>query len=102
MVAYLCSQFHDVWAFHKWREMTKGRYLWLRNNASTAVSQAIDTSLFITIAFVGLYPTGILLTMLWGQYLFKLGIALCDTPFCYLLVSWLRKPAKPIRGVEWR
>lgn len=81
MIAYLISQHHDVWAFHFWREKTKGRFLWLRNNASTLVSQAIDTSLFITIAFWGLFPIGGLIL---GQYIAKVLIALLDTPFCYL------------------
>ena len=52
-VAYLISQHHDVIAFHIWRRVTRGRHLWLRNNASTVVSQAIDTLLFVSIAFGG-------------------------------------------------
>ena len=49
MLAYLISQHHDVFAFHFWRKRTNGKHLWLRNNASTMVSQGIDTVLFITI-----------------------------------------------------
>lgn len=83
MVAYLLSQHHDVWAFHWWREKTGSRHLWLRNNASTLVSQAIDTLLFITIAFWGVpgLPVGQLII---GQYIAKAVIALLDTPFCYI------------------
>jgi len=51
MIAYLVSQHHDVFAFHFWRQKTKGRFLWLRNNGSTMVSQVLDTGIFITIAF---------------------------------------------------
>lgn len=90
MVAYLVSQHHDVYSFHFWRRKTGGRHLWLRNNASTMVSQALDTALFITIAFWGVVPTAILLNMLLTQYLIKLAIAAADTPFCYLLVALLR------------
>jgi hypothetical protein len=86
MIAYLISQTHDVWAFHWWRERTSGRYLWLRNNISTAASQLIDTVLFIGIAFGGLFPLKTIALMTVSQYLIKVGIALCDTPFCYLLV----------------
>jgi len=99
MIAYLVSQHHDVFAFHFWRRKTKGRFLWLRNNASTMVSQALDTGLFITIAFWGVYSTEILLNMLRTQYIIKLAIAACDTPFCYMLVGLLRgrvKQAPPI------
>ncbi len=104
MVAYLVSQHHDVFAFHFWRQKTKGRFLWLRNNASTMVSQALDTGLFITIAFWGVYSTEILLNMLRTQYIIKLAIAACDTPFCYMLVGLLReriKPPTPIGAQAW-
>ncbi|HEY87084.1 MAG TPA: queuosine precursor transporter [Dehalococcoidia bacterium] len=96
MAAYLISQHHDVFAFHFWRRKTKARFLWLRNNASTMVSQGLDTGLFITIAFWGTVPTGILLNMLLTQYVIKLAIAVCDTPFCYLLVALLKDKVKPL------
>lgn len=89
MVAYLVSQFHDVWAFDFWKKKTKGKYLWLRNNASTVVSQTIDSTTFILIAFAGLMPNSALIPMITGQLVVKWIIAIADTPFCYLLVSWL-------------
>ena len=91
MLAYLASQHHDVFAFHFWKRLTKGRFLWLRNNASTMVSQGIDTALFITIAFIGVVPTNVLLNMIVGQYVIKLGIAMVDTPICYALVGLIRR-----------
>jgi uncharacterized integral membrane protein (TIGR00697 family) len=91
MVAYLVSQFHDVWAFDFWKKKTKGKYLWLRNNASTVVSQTIDSTIFILIAFAGLMPNSALIPMITGQLVVKWIIAIADTPFCYLLVSWLRR-----------
>ncbi|MEE4311919.1 MAG: queuosine precursor transporter [candidate division KSB1 bacterium] len=87
-IAYLVSQFHDVWAFHFWKKVTHGRYLWLRNNLSTMVSQLIDTALFITIAFYGEQPV---LHLIFGQYVIKLLIAVVDTPVVYALVSYLRR-----------
>ncbi len=96
MVAYLISQHHDVFAFHFWRQKTKARFLWLRNNASTMVSQALDTGLFITIAFWGVVPAQILANMLLSQYIIKLVIAAGDTPFCYLLVALLKDKIKPL------
>jgi len=94
LAAYLISQHHDVFAFHFWRQKTKGRFLWLRNNASTMVSQALDTGIFITIAFWGTIPTGDLTNMLLSQYVIKLVIAAVDTPFCYMLVGLLRERVK--------
>ncbi|MDH5365306.1 MAG: queuosine precursor transporter [Dehalococcoidia bacterium] len=87
-IAYLISQYHDVWAFHFWRKVTKGKYLWLRNNASTFVSQFIDTAVFITIAFYGVMPV---FSLIKGQYIIKLLIALLDTPFVYFGVWLVRR-----------
>lgn len=91
MIAYLVSQLHDVWAFHFWKKKTNGKHLWLRNNASTIVSQAIDSTLFITIAFVGSVPAAMFFQMILLQYIIKWIIALADTPFCYLVVHWINK-----------
>jgi hypothetical protein len=87
-VAYLASQFHDVWAFHFWRRVTAERHLWLRNNLSTAVSQLIDSALFITIAFYGTMPV---LPLILGQWIIKLAISLLDTPLVYLVVWYIRR-----------
>lgn len=83
LTAYLVSQYHDVIAFNFWRKKTNGKHKWLRNNASTLVSQIIDTAIFITIAFWGMVPN--LLWMIISQYVVKAIIALLDTPFFYLL-----------------
>ena len=56
IVAFIISQFHDIWAFEFWKKKTKGKHLWLRNNLSTVVSQFIDTTIFIFIAFYQMTP----------------------------------------------
>jgi len=91
LLAYLLSQFHDVWAFHFWKKATKGRWLFVRNNLSTLVSQLIDTIVFVVIAFAGIAP---LLSMIIGQYVVKVVIALLDTPFAYFFV-WLIRRTRP-------
>ncbi len=93
IVAYAVSQYHDVWAFHFWRKVTRERHLWLRNNASTLTSQAIDTCLFIFLAFYGVFP---LLPLILGQYFIKLCIALLDTPVVYGLVYFLRRHRRKV------
>ena len=84
--AYLISQHHDVLAFHFWKRLTRGRFLWLRNNASTMVSQFIDTIIFITIAFAGKPDLPPLMSLIVGQYVVKLVIAALDTPLMYLII----------------
>jgi hypothetical protein len=88
LTAYLFSQYHDVWAFHFWKRVTTERFLWLRNNASTIVSQLLDSVVFITIAFYGSLPV---MPLIFGQWVVKVGIALLDTPFVYLLVYVVRR-----------
>jgi uncharacterized integral membrane protein (TIGR00697 family) len=101
MTAYLISQLHDVWAFHFWKGKTEGKLLWLRNNLSTATSQLIDTTVFVLIAFTGTMPASGLVTVIFGQYVLKLGIAVVDTPVVYLVVKaitgkWAVTSEKPL------
>ena len=84
-IAYLISQHHDVLAFDMWKKVTKGKFLWLRNNASTFVSQFIDSVIFITIAFAGIFGGTSLIEMILAQYFVKLMIAIVDTPLIYML-----------------
>jgi uncharacterized integral membrane protein (TIGR00697 family) len=105
LTAYLISQHHDVWAFHLWKEKTSGRWLWLRNNASTIVSQLLDTVIFISLAFnilprlfIGQYlPWTQIGSIILGQYLVKVLIALMDTPLVYAAVALNRNY---IEGVQ--
>ena len=91
VVAYLVSQFHDVWAFHFWKKKTNDRHLWLRNNLSTAVSQFLDSFIFITIAFYGVTP---IWPLILGQWIIKIVIALLDTPVVYLVVWAIRNNSR--------
>ena len=97
MVAYLISQHHDVYAFQFWRAKTGGKRLWLRNCASTMVSQAIDSTLFCFIALWGVYTPGVWLQLLLTTYLFKWFVAVLDTPFMYLAVR-LGARRGPVQG----
>ncbi|MGM0605757.1 MAG: queuosine precursor transporter [Halobacteriota archaeon] len=98
LLAYVVSQNYDVIVFHRIREATDGAHLWLRNIASTGTSQAIDTVIFVSVAFVvapqvlGIgfaLPMREVFALIVGQYLLKLLIALADTPFVYAVVSLL-------------
>lgn len=92
ITAFLVAQLHDVWAFNFWKQKTKGKYLWLRNNLSTIVSQFLDTTLFMFIAFYNISPkfnVEYTFTLIIPYWLVKVLFALFDTPFCYLGVRWL-------------
>ncbi|HKJ84873.1 MAG TPA: queuosine precursor transporter [Spirochaetia bacterium] len=95
IIAFTMSQYHDVWAFDFWKKRTKGRFLWLRNNASTMVSQLIDTVIFMLVAFWGTNErftlAFVLGSMVPPYYAIKVLAAFLDTPFVYLGVRILRK-----------
>ena len=90
-LGYIVSQFLDIQVYHFFKALTKDRYMWLRNNASTAISQFVDTSIFISIAFYGVVEN--LFPIILGQYLIKVVIAALDTPLVYLIVYFIRKDA---------
>ena len=86
LVGFIISQRLDVFLYHYiWSRTGSGKSkLWLRNNLSTLTSQMIDTVIFTFIAFWGVYPNGVFLSILLTTYLFKAVVALLDTPFMYL------------------
>jgi uncharacterized integral membrane protein (TIGR00697 family) len=97
MIAYLVAQTVDVHLFHFWKRLTKGKHLWLRNNASTVASQLVDTTSILTILYfadnLGPQVDSIekLITLIFYSYLFKFFFALFDTPLFYLGVYLLKE-----------
>lgn len=85
-IGYACSQTIDVFLYHYIWEKTgqKTEKLWIRNNLSTLTSQAVDTIVFTTLAFLGTYPTKVFVSILLTTYLFKAVVAILDTPFAYI------------------
>lgn len=100
MLAYMAAQFCDVYLFHFWKRLTRGKHLWLRNNGSTLISQFVDTFAVITITHF--YAKGIPLNdedPIWVQlwlligagYVFKMTIALLDTIPFYIGSAYLSR-----------
>lgn len=86
LLGYAVSQSIDVALYHMiWKRSGGGkRFLWLRNNGSTCISQLVDTVVFTTLAFWGTYPVDVFISILVTTYLFKVIVAFADTPFIYL------------------
>jgi uncharacterized integral membrane protein (TIGR00697 family) len=92
MLAYLCAQYVDIAIYHFWKRITKGRFLWLRNNFSTFSSQIIDTTTVVGLLCVfGVIPWSLFKGLVISGIIFKIFIALLDTPLLYLFVYILRK-----------
>jgi uncharacterized integral membrane protein (TIGR00697 family) len=92
MVAYLFAQFIDIKIFHFWKQLTKGKHLWLRNNFSTFTSQFIDTFtvLFLLCCFK-ILPWNMFNGLLISGFVFKVIVAALDTPILYGMVFLFRK-----------
>ena len=92
MVAYLIAQFIDIRIFHFWKRLTKGKHLWLRNNGSTIISQFVDTaSVLLLLCITGVVEWSRFPGLLENGFIFKVMVALFDTPLFYLGV-WYLKP----------
>lgn len=90
LLVYAITQRFDVWAYHKWWELTKKKFgdsrkfLWLRNNGSTMISQLLNTILFTFGAFYGMYDMKTLISICISSYVIYFITSLADTPFVYL------------------
>ena len=90
MMAYMAAQYCDVKMFHFFKRLTDGKHLWLRNNCSTLISQAVDSIMVISVTFGAVFLAGgislkQMLVLMGSNYLFKMAAALVDTlPFYYL------------------
>ena len=92
MLAYLFAQFIDIQIYHYWKQLTKGKHLWLRNNCSTFLSQFIDTAtVLVLLCLFGEIEWHLFLGLLVAGVAFKVIIAALDTPFLYLGVYWFKK-----------
>lgn len=95
MAAYLFAQFVDIQIYHFWKRYTKGKHLWLRNNFSTFSSQFVDTfSVVFLLCFFKVLPWSMFSGLLISGFLFKVLVAVCDTPFLYLGVYLFKKRFK--------
>lgn len=91
MVAYLIAQLIDVRMFHFWKRLTRGKKLWLRNNASTVVSQLVDTTLVVLVLFIGREDAETMAEYIRDGWAFKAMCALIDTLFIYIIIGYIRK-----------
>lgn len=93
LVAYIISQTFDVYLFQRIKsKLPDTKYLWIRNNGSTVVSQLIDTAIFVPLAFIGQLPIEVIMDIFITTYIIKVLVAFLDTPFVYLI-----KRMKPLQ-----
>ena len=91
LVAYWAGEFSNSYTLARMKVLTKGRWLWTRTIGSTLVGEGVDTLLFVTIAFWGVLPGELLLSVVVSNYVFKSGLEALLTPVTYQVVSFLKK-----------
>lgn len=89
-VAYLFGEFANSYVLAKMKIMTRGRWLWTRTIGSTVVGQALDTAVFVALAFGGSVPAGALTGIMVGQWIAKVLYEAAATPLTYAAVAWLK------------
>ena len=92
MLTYLFAQFIDIRIYHYWKKLTKGKHLWLRNNFSTFTSQFVDTFTIVSLLILfGILPQDKFLVLIISGFIFKVIVAILDTPLLYLFVWMFRR-----------
>lgn len=106
MIAYLIAQSVDVKLFHFWKRVTKGKYLWIRNNGSTMFSQLVDSTLILSILYLSgnlgenITTISTLGILIFNSYIFKFCFALFDTPLFYISVWFFKEFEEDPVGIQ--
>ncbi len=96
MIAYIISQYFDVWFYNYLKNITLKKFLWLRNNLSTIASSLVDNTVFSIFAWILLNPEpisiyNVIMIYILGTYFLRIIIAILDTPFIYLAKFFIKK-----------
>jgi uncharacterized integral membrane protein (TIGR00697 family) len=91
LIAYWAGEFSNSYVLARMKVLTRGRWLWSRTIGSTIIGEGVDTALFVTIAFAGVLPGHLLLSIGLSNYLFKTGLETLMTPVTYQVVSFLKR-----------
>ena len=90
-LAYIAGEFLNSFVMARLKIATRGRWLWSRTISSTLIGQGVDSAIFITIAFTGVLPGGLLLRTILNQWGFKTAYEVVATPLTYGVVSFLKR-----------
>jgi queuosine precursor transporter len=91
IIAFWCGSFSNSYVLAKMKVWTQGKWLWTRTIGSTALGEAVDTSLFYVIAFYGIWATDDLIKIAIAQYVLKTSWEVVMTPVTYRVVGFLKR-----------
>lgn len=90
LVAFLVAEYQDVVSFFFFRKKFGEKLFWLRSFLSNLWSQLLDTTLFMVIAFAGVYSTSTLISIIITWWLYKVAMGILYTPLSYVGIRFLR------------
>jgi hypothetical protein len=91
LVAYFCGEFCNSYVLAKMKLLTAGRFLWMRTIGSTIVGEGVDSLIFYPLAFLGIWPARLVVKVMIGNYLLKVGWEVVNTPVTYRIVNFLKR-----------
>ena len=91
LIAYFAGEFSNSYVLAKMKILTRGRWLWTRTIGSTLVGEGVDTLIFCTVAFLGVWSTPTLIAVVISNYIFKCGFEVLATPLTYAVVIFLKR-----------
>jgi uncharacterized integral membrane protein (TIGR00697 family) len=97
LIAYFAGEFSNSYVLAKMKILTKGKWLFARTIGSTIVGEAIDTIIFVTVAFLGVYDNKLVFLIIISNYIFKVSLEIIFTPITYAIVRFLKRAEK----IDW-
>ncbi|MGB0128025.1 MAG: queuosine precursor transporter [Rhodocyclaceae bacterium] len=91
LIAFWAGELANSYVLAKMKVFMEGRRLWMRTIGSTIVGEGVDSMIFYTVAFYGLWTTDQLLLVMSSNYLIKVGWEVLATPVTYRIVGWLKR-----------
>lgn len=91
LIAFFAGEFANSFVLAKMKILTQGKNLWMRTIGSTFAGEAVDSLIFYPVAFLGVWSTEQVLTVMWSNYLLKVLWEVLATPFTYLIVNYLKR-----------
>jgi len=91
VTAFWAGEFVNSFVLAKMKILTGGKHLWRRTIGSTVFGQAVDSAIFYPIAFLGIWTTGQVLTVMVTNWLLKVLWEVVLTPVTYAVVGWLKR-----------
>ena len=91
LIAYFAGEFSNSFVLAKMKVASQGKWLWTRTIGSTLVGEAVDTALFLSIAFLGVLPNDLLVSVFVSNYVFKVGVETLFTPVTYWVTNFLKR-----------